>query len=267
MLNKKMKIGIFGCGNMGSAIAAGLSKSTSDSLPELYFYTPSKTKAMELARIHNGNYVELEDQMPKDLDWYILAFKPQTLNDFNFRFNEDVKILSVLAGIDINKLEKKFNVKKIARLMPNTPSRLGLGANLFFSDFDASDLTQKLTNLGKLFVTESEMQLDKLTAFSGSGPALIFEFARLFEKHLKVIAGDCKFSRELIVETFAGSSELMRAALLEDKSFETLREEVTSKRGVTFEALSILENNNFDHIVGRAFDAAYKRTIEIKKGI
>ena len=59
----------------------------------------------------------------------------------------------------------------------------------------------------------------------------------------------------------------MENAVKEGVSFETLRDQVTSKKGVTQEALNILEKNGFDNIMGGAFLAAHKRTLELKKGI
>lgn len=260
-----MRIGFFGCGNMGAALAHGFKKF--DPSVEQYFFTPTKTKAQELAHAVNGHYVEFISDMPKDLDWYVLAFKPQSLMDFSFDFSDDSKILSVLAGTGIEKLSKKFNVENVARLMPNTPSAIGFGANLYYSPFDSGSMGEMLKGLGKLFIMNSESELDAITAFSGSGPALIFEFARLFEKHLIAIAGSNPEAREIIAQTFLGSAKLMENAISNGVSFEMLREQVTSKKGVTYEALQILEKNGLDNIMGGAFVAAHKRTLELKKGI
>lgn len=260
-----MRIGIFGCGNMGAILARGFKQF--DPSIEQYFFAPTQSKAQHLAISLGGNFVEHADDMPQDLDWYVLAFKPQSLNDFNYNFLPDSKILSVLAGTGVEKLTNKFNTNFVARLMPNTPSAIGFGTNLLYFPFEARPLIKMLESLGKLFLMESEAQLDAITAFSGSGPALIFEFARLFEKHMTAIAGQNIHTREIITQTFLGSAKLMEIALKEDTSFETLREQVTSKKGVTEEALKILEKNGLDNILGGAFLAAHKRTLEIKKGI
>lgn len=261
-----MRIGFFGCGNMGQALAFGFKNSPSQNI-EQYFYTPSKSKALELATKTGGHFVENISDMPTDLDWYVLAFKPQSLNDFSFDFKDNAKILSVLAGTSIEAIEKKFKVSQVARLMPNTPSQLGMGANLFYSAFDAQEMTKLLESLGKLFVMSSEKELDAITAFSGSGPALIFEFARIFEKHLNVMSGGNPQAKEIIAQTFLGSAKLLENSINSGVSFETLREQVTSKKGVTYEALQILEKNDVDNILGGAFTAAHKRTLELKKGI
>ena len=260
-----MRIGFFGCGNMGSALALGFKQN--DPSVEQYFYTPSKTKAQDLADKVGGHFVNFIVDMPTDLDWYVLAFKPQSLSDFTFSMPANAKIISVLAGVGIDTLTKKFQTDHIARLMPNTPSSIGSGANLFYASFPAEEMAQMMKGLGKLFVMKSEAELDAITAFSGSGPALIFEYARIFERHLQTLSGGHKEAQEIIAQTFLGSAKLMEEAIKNGISFETLREQVTSKKGVTYEALQILEKNSLDNILGGAFKAAHKRTLELKKGI
>ena len=261
-----MRIGFFGCGNMGQALASGF-KNSLDHKVEQYFYTPSKIKAQELAAKVDGYYIENLSEMPVDLDWYVLAFKPQSLIDFNFHFKANSRILSVLAGTSIETLEKKFKTSNVSRLMPNTPSQLGEGANLFYSSFDAREMPKLLESLGKIFIMSSEKEFDAITAFSGAGPALIFEFARIFEKHLISMSAGNPQSKEIIAQTFLGSAKLLEKTITSGESFESLREKVTSKKGVTSEALQILEKNNLDNILGGAFNAAHKRTLELRKGI
>lgn len=261
-----MRVGFFGCGNMGQALALGFKKSSTQNI-EQYFYTPTQTKAQELAHLTGGHFVATTADMPTDLDWYVLAFKPQSLNEFSFQFQDNAKVLSVLAGTSIEAMEKKFKISQIARLMPNTPSQLGMGANLFYSPFESGEMTDLLQVLGKLFIMNSEKELDAITAFSGSGPALIFEFARIFEKHLNAMSGGNPQAKEIIAQTFLGSAKLLQNSVSSGVPFETLREQVTSKKGVTYEALQILEKNDLDNILGGAFSAAHKRTLELKKGI
>lgn len=262
-----MKIGFFGCGNMGTALALGVKKILPKA--QLYFYTPSKTKAHDLAVKTKGHYIEDLVDMPENLDWYILSFKPQSLAEFDFSFSPDSKLLSVLAGVTIETLSKKFNISQVIRLMPNTPSSLGMGANLFYaspevSERDVDNIKHVLEGLGKLFVMSSEEEIDKLTPFSGSGPALIFELARIFEKHLQEFSGGSLEAREIVTQTFLGSAYLMNHS---ESSFEELRTQVTSHKGVTYEALKVLSENNLEDLFNDAFKACYQRVNEIKKEI
>lgn len=259
-----MKFGFFGCGNMGRAIAEGIRKN--DSQAQLYFYTPTQTKAEILAGELKGQHVKVLSEMPKDLDWYVLAFKPQSLNDFQFTFFKEQKVLSILAGTSLETLKKKCQTNDVSRLMPNTPSGLGAGANLLFAPEHALELEKILTPLGKVFTVSSEDELDLLTPFTGSGPALVFEFARIFEEALNEMSPH-PAAREMIAQTFLGSSKLMMEASRTNTSFEVLREQVTSKKGVTFEALKIMEKEQLPDIMKKAFKAAHARTLELKKGL
>lgn len=259
-----VKIGVFGCGNMGRALVLAMRARFKNA--DFFLYTPSSIKAKALALEVNGNVIDQIEDMPKDLDWYLLGFKPQQLTDFDFNFKTDSKIISVLAGVNTTKLISKFKVNKIARLMPNTPSSIGEGANLlflnsFFNKDDETNLFSLLDSTGKLFKMESEADLDLTTAFSGSGPALVFELARIFEAELIRMTDGRVPAKEIVAQTFFGSAGLMKS----DSSFEELRTQVTSKKGVTYEALEVLKKNNLQEIFGEAFLAAYKRTIELSK--
>lgn len=264
----KLKIGIFGCGNMGGALVLGMKARFPDA--QFYLFTPSKVKAQELAEKVKGIFVADIVDMPRDLNWYLLAFKPQSLNEFQFEFAADSKIISILAGIKVSKLIDKFNIKKVARLMPNIPSVIGEGANLLclgdsfsrFSKEEQLELNSLLSSTGTIFPTLSERDLDLTTAFSGSGPALIFELARIFESELASMTEGRVPAKEIVAKTFLGSSALMLNSQI---SFEELRNKVTSSKGVTHEALEVLKDSKIQEIFSNAFKAAYKRTIELSE--
>ncbi|MBC7540837.1 MAG: NAD(P)-binding domain-containing protein [Bacteriovorax sp.] len=263
-----LKIGVFGCGNMGRALVLGMKAQFPAA--DFFLFTPSKLKAQELAVTVGGKSLDQSVDMPRDLDWYLLAFKPQSLNEFQFNFAPDSKIISILAGVKTSKLIAKFNSKKIARLMPNTPSALGQGANLLFlnshfNQIEELEINSLLSATGKLFPMKTEEDLDLTTAFSGSGPALIFELARIFEFELNRMTNGRVPAKEIVSQTFFGSAALMNSPLNLGTSFEELRSQVTSKKGVTFEALEILKNKNIQEIFSKAFEAAYNRTIELSK--
>jgi pyrroline-5-carboxylate reductase len=250
----KMRIGVFGCGNMGRALVLGMRSNYSDA--EFFLYTPSQEKARALALEVQGHLVQRIQDMPKDLDWYLLAFKPQSLESFEFVFTNKAKIISVLAGVNTAKLIEKFHTPKVARLMPNIASSVGKGANLFFlnpafNSKEEMDFFELLVGAGKLFKMNSEKDIDLATAFSGSGPALLFE----------PMTGGRLPAKAIIAQTFLGSAELMQS----DLSFAELSAQVTSKKGVTHEALESLKKNNLQSIFHDAFHAAYKRTLELSQ--
>ena len=158
-----------------------------------------------------------------------------------------------------------LKVHSIFRIMPNTPSLIGYGVNIVStSPLILSKHKLYLIELFKatshLFVVEKEEDIDKITPISGSGPALLFELARLMELNLKEQNIPPGLARDITVHTFLGSAKLMEQA---NKPFEHLREEVTSKKGVTYEALEELKKSNLEDIVKRALDRARHRIHEL----
>lgn len=260
-----MKIGFFGTGNMGSALAKGIRQHSPEH--EIYLFNPTTKKTRDLSREIGGLVIENVNEMPKNLDWYFIAFKPQSLDQFHFNFASDSKIVSVLAGTNLKTLSQKFNCQKIIRLMPNTPSSIGEGVNLLYGEFDFDCLLPLINATGKSFLLDSESMIDQLTPYSGSGPALIFEFASQFEKNIIKITNNESLAREMVTQLFIGSSALIKNGYSQNKSLSSLRDEVTSKKGVTFEALKVLENKDFPLIMKEAFDQAYKRALELQKGL
>lgn len=245
-----MKIGFFGFGNMGRAIGAAFDAKISDL--EFFVYTPSGETPLT--------------DIPKDLDYYILAFKPQSLPEFNFEFQPEHKIISLLAGVSLETLIRKFHVSKIARFMPNTPALYQEGAGLLFfslkySKAEKEQTLKLLESTGSVFIMENEDQLDRATGFSGSGPGLIFELARIFEEELNKLTDNKLPARDIIAQTFFGAATLMKN---DSNSFSDLRDSVTSKKGVTYEALEVMKNHKLQDVFNEAFNAAYKRTQDFK---
>ena len=71
---------------------------------------------------------------------------------------------------------------------------------------------------------------DQITPVLGSGPGLIFEICKSFEKELMKLSLGEDLSRKLVSELFKGSAEL---SLGQEKSFSTLADEVSSPGGIT----------------------------------
>src|SRR5690606_28631391 len=89
--------------------------------------------------------------------------------------------------------------------------------------------------VSELFFLKSDDMVDRVTGVSGSGPALIFEFANQLAQTLEELGVEGEASKEIVSGLFIGASTLLN----EEKNFEDLRNQVTSKKGVTFEALKV----------------------------
>jgi len=108
---------------------------------------------------------------------------------------------------------------------------------------------------------DDEALLDAVTAVSGSGPAYVFLLAECLAE-AGVIAGlDHELASHLARATVAGAGELLRRS---DLPASTLRENVTSPKGTTEAALSVLMGEKgLKDLLARAVAAAAKRSREL----
>lgn len=263
-----MKMAVLGCGNMAASLVKGYYKYHQDFA--FYCYTPSKTKAEKLAAEVRGVHVESLSDLPQ-CDFYLIGCKPQQFKELASTLkpllSERAIIISMMAGISVGTIEARLGVKQVARVMPNTPSILGLGVNLLYLNAQITDATSKIlirffTQLTSPYRLQTENQLDLITGITGSGPAYLFEVARIMADHLQSLGVVENEARLMIADLFLGSSSLMKQS---DESFEVLRKNVTSKGGSTFAALQVFEKNHLEKIFLDAFAGAYQRNLELKE--
>ncbi len=265
-----MNIAVIGCGNMASAVVENLYLNNKN--VNFYTYTPSKTRAIDLATKVDGKALDsLELFKDVDIDFWLLGFKPQQLKDFSLEFSQNFKdqtIISMLAATSVSSLSHSLRSKNIIRIMPNTPIRVNSGITLFYSDTDTDKniekAAQKLFSNSGLIKAKDEKQLDLLTTFSGCGPAYIYLFADTLFQKMQGLGFDNELATKLIKDLFMGSSSLMMAQNL---SFNELLDQVTSKAGVTIEAINEYRSSSLNEITSRAIDKAIARTEQINQEI
>lgn len=264
-----MKIAVIGCGNMATKVVELLHKN--ENSIQFITYTPSMTKAKKLAQLVNGKYIENLDEFKNiQIDYWLIGCKPQQVEDLaqslGFRLKNE-SVVSMLAATPIAKLEDLFGTKKIIRIMPNTPIGLGEGIILVkchesIDSFIKKNFINVLEPGNLLIETKTEDEFDELTVFSGSGPAYIFYFAQSLELKLLNMGFKKELARDLINKLFIGSSKLMENS---SHSLVDLVNQVTSKGGVTIEAINEYKANNFNEISSKAIDKAIFRSKQITK--
>lgn len=259
-------IGVIGCGNMAEAIVKGFSQK----FPKIEFltYTPSFTGADTLAKQVNGKAVKALIEL-QAADTIVIACKPQQLNDLADNINKaglDLKqkhIISILAATPLQVLESRLGATKITRVMPNTPSLIGLGMSLIMHSKAVTKKERELVDdffnaCGEVQKIETEEMFDKVTTVSGSGPAYVFLFAKTMADQLSSWGLSPEDSKEIVIQLFRGSSELMNSQ--KELSLDELISKVTSKGGVTIEAVESYRGNGLEGLTQKALSAAVRRS-------
>ena len=269
-----MKTLFIGAGNMGSAIIGGILKKKLLHAEEIFIYEINKAaKEKAIKKFKINEFIDINSSI-SEFDIIVIAVKPQSFKNF---INDDKMselqnlvtdkqlIISIMAGITIERLQEFFKNSPIVRAMPNTPALIGKGMTVisYSNKVSTSNLESAkniFNSIGKIEVLE-EKYMDAVTALSGSGPAYVFTFIESLIQGGILCGLSKEVSQKLATETILGSVLMVD----ESKSIEELRHNVTSPAGTTIEALTALEKNNFRYAVIEAVRAAKRRSEELSK--
>ncbi len=267
MLNKK--IAILGAGNMGQAIAHCLLKKESIQAKNLSLTDKSLSKLKGFQKL--GALVESDNKKAcQKADIIILAIKPQILvsilKEIKESVQEDQLIISIAAGISINKIKSILSKKQaIARVMPNLCAQVGESMSGWVKSKEVIQEQIKsikiiLNSIGEEIQLNKEDDIDKITAISGSGPAYVFYLAELLEKSAINIGLKKREAQILAKQTLIGTAKFLENL---SESAQNLRRKVTSKGGTTEAAFKKIDNSRFEQIFCTAIKAAYERAKEL----
>lgn len=259
-----MTIYFLGGGNMASAIIGGLVKQ--HDCPPVHVVNRGEEKRQRLAAQYGVAVSAALPPLCRD-DVLVLAVKPQDMQAACRGIETNgALVLSVAAGLTVDTLSRYLNgTRRIVRIMPNTPSQVGLGmAGLFAADgADESD-RQAAENImrasGDVLWLSEERQMDAFTGICGSGPAYVFYLLDA----LKTAAVQQGFSEteaaKLSLATFKGAVVLAEQTGL---PFAQLQQNVTSKGGTTYEAIEVFKRREVAQSIQEGVAACTARAAEI----
>ncbi len=259
---------LLGCGKMGSAMLAGWLKS---GLPASSVWVNDPFPSDWLKE----QGVNLNVDLPVNPAVVLVAVKPQMMADalpsLQALGNGTTVFLSVAAGITIATYERLLGAQTpIIRAMPNTPAAVGRGITAIVGNSHANeemlDLADSLLQaIGQVVRIDDEGQMSAVTAISGCGPAYVFHLIEAMAAAGEKAGLAPDLAMKLAKATVGGAGHLAEEAA-EDPA--TLRQNVTSPKGVTYEALQVLMNPNdgFPPLLERAVEAAVKRDQELSNG-
>ncbi len=266
-MDKKLKIGVIGGGNMGAAIIAGIYKKYSVNVCEL-----DQKKCQSLKKKYKVNVCDLRTLMDQT-EIILLAVKPQVFDEVLASVKtvmvKEKTFISIAAGITTKYIEQKLGGRaKVIRTMPNLPAQIqqgltGICKGKYATDKEITIAKNIFECIGNVVVVEEKF-IDAITAVSGSGPAYLFLFIENYIKAAKALGFSEQVAQQLVLKTVKGSLGLLEES---KEAPAELRKRVTSKGGTTFAALQVLMSKevNFDKVFIAALRAAKKRAKELSK--
>lgn len=262
-----MTIGCIGTGAMGGAIIRAVAKkfNVNDIIVTDKNEKMGKAFANEL-----GVKFVCENKDVLSQDYIFLAVKPQFLedvfNEISSLISEKSVIISMAAGVMIEKLQKMSPKARFVRMMPNVCAQIAQSMTaISYNDNISLEEIENVKNIlsaaGKVEIVPEKL-MDTITAVSGSGPAFVF----MFIEALADAAVKCGMPRAQAYiyasQTVYGSASLV----LETKKHPAeLKDMVCSPSGTTIEGVAALEQNGFRNAVIQAVTNAYEKSKNLGK--
>jgi len=267
------KIAIIGFGNIASAIVTPLLYNKLIQ-PEHVFCVVNSEKSLENKKKNYKYKINVYKSGSKDskIIWdcqvKLLSVKPQHLKDISEAdniSNKDNLLVSILAGVSINRLTQKFPKHKCVRVVTNIPITIGKGLTVISwveeITEDQKQFTKKLfENTSKIYEF-TEDYLDIFLALTSSGPAIIALIIEALSDG-GLSGGLPKIiSEELVMEMILGTICLIKENKLTTSELKNL---VTSPGGTTISALRVLEKKSVRSALIESIVSASNRSKEFR---
>lgn len=262
-----MKIGIIGLGNIGRIYARSFLKYNLVSNEKLFLIAKNSEQADVLEREMNCKAILADDPLAGACDLLFIAVKPQDFSGLSstIGIRPHQIVISVMAGITMQRIADTLQHDLIVRAMPNSPIQLGMGMTGFCASekINRSQLRmveQLLSTTGRTAFFEDEEKMDAVTALSGSGPAYVYYFLKAMMKAGEEMGFNQAESAMLVNQTILGAFHLMNSSVL---SLDELIKTVASKGGTTEAALSVFDEQDVLSSLAKGVLAAERRGKEL----
>jgi len=242
-----MKLLLIGAGNMGGAMLQGLH------VHDITVVEAYEPREKELKNLYPS--IKIVNSIPK-LNGFIviLAIKPQSLDDLHVEGKAD-GVISILAGVTLEKLKLKIDAKSYVRAMPNMAALVKKSATSLCGDEDLKDSSIEILNsIGKCFWLNSENELDIATGLAGSAPAWIALVAESLSDGAVNLGLKRDITYKYVAQLFEGVGEV-----LQNEHPAILKDKVTSPNGTTIAGLTKLEEGGVRDSFIKAMEASYDR--------
>ena len=265
------KIAIIGFGNIARAIVTPLLDKKLIQ-PKNVFCLINSEKSFENIKKNYKYNINVYKSSSKDskIIWdcqvKLLSIKPQNFNDISELHDikgKDSLLISILAGVSLNKLTQKFPNHKCVRVVTNIPITVGKGlTGISWSEnltTDQKQFTKELFENSSKVYEFNEDYLDIFLALTSSAPAIIALIIEALSDGGLSGGLPKKISEELVMEMIIGTISLIKENKLTTSELKNL---VTSPGGTTISALRVLEKKSIRSALIESIVAASNRSKE-----
>ena len=262
------KLAILGCGNIGSAIAKGLTKS--EMTPGNI--TLTRRKSESLTELNQAGFQTTSDNVSavQNSGIILLTVGPgqliDLLDEISQSLSENHLLISIVSGVSISEIQAKVGKEiPIIRAMPNTAAALCESMTCLSS---LSQFTQGLKtaqslfeNVGKTLVID-ETQMASATALCACGVAFFLRAIRAASQGGIEIGFHSDEAFTIAAQTARGAATLL---LDNDSHPEAEIDQVTTPMGATIAGLNEMEHQGFSSAMIKGITTSTEKVTRLFK--
>jgi pyrroline-5-carboxylate reductase len=256
-----MKITIIGGGNMGGAIAKGLTQGSIIKACDITVTDPSDVALNSLKAFNQGiNTTKDNQEAISCADIVILAVKPwlaeEVIKGLNINYDKQI-ILSIAAGITLGQYaEWTSSSATIFRVVPNTAiselASMTLIASLNATN-EQNQLVLDIFNELGLAMLIPEKQIPATTALTSCGIAYVLKYMQAAMQAGIEMGIYPKDAMRMVAQSVKGAAELI---LNKDTHPSVEIDKVTTPGGITIKGINELDHAGFTSAIIKAMKAS-----------
>lgn len=263
-----MKVGVIGCGHMGTALIAGL-VSQGQKIDISIYESSAERRTDVAARFHATDCGTDAELLCKNAEVLVLAVKPADIESLSAALRPYVGsqlVISLLAGVTRERISQLLNTSRVVRYMPSLAAAVGKALVGVTVPDDADEEMRSSAELiakalgTPLFVPEKLMPA--VTGLSGSGIAFVFEFVHAM--CLGAVQSGMSYDAAL-----TGALTVLEGAVATIREHGehpiSLLSKVISPAGTTIAGVEQLHSHGFDAAVAAAVTASADRARDLER--
>jgi pyrroline-5-carboxylate reductase len=275
MLDQARSLCVLGCGTMGEAIVAGLLRA-GWLTPDHVIVTARRSSVAERLEAKLGVTATTDNLAAcTGAEVVVVCLKPQryadVLDDPGMRAALAGKlVISIAAGVTLDKLAAWLPETALVRAMPNTPSLIGQGMTVLCrlpapsggasaGPNRASDeqlaLAQRIfESVGACLELEPKL-MDVVTSLNGSGPAFVYVMLEAMADGGVMMGLPRDVALTIAAQVFRGAASMV---LDTDMHPAALKDQVTTPAGCTIAGILTMEDGRIRSVLARTIQEAAK---------
>lgn len=258
--------GFIGCGKMAGAIISAIKneyKVVGSEFNDEFAKAASNKLGIE---VYSDN-----KKLASESDIIFIATKPNqeiaVLEEIKNVITAEKLVVSICAGVTIQKIEKVIENARVTRVMPNTPALVKLGmfgicAGTKATEKDVEFIENLLSQIGKC-ISVTEPQMDIVTAISGSGPAFFYQVIEDMARAGEKLGLEYEKSLILATQTALGSAQMIFSR--GETPVQTLIDNVATKGGCTFVGIQEMKKYDSSKVFFDVIDKTTQKANELGK--